>query len=223
MRIMLSRTLWIEGLADQAASLAEEAFQFASNDDPLAQLQALSLCLCPLALWRGDRQVAEQRIAAFRALVLSQSNGGVWLPSSALIPWWQSEAIDGSPSVLQRDHLTTVYGHLVTPAATSRAEHGAAGWCTAEILRAWGERLLHENAPGAVEAARGLFARAQATAAEQQALAWELRAATSLARLLKEKLGRDGEARAVLEPVYRRFTEGFSTTDLRHAAALLES
>lgn len=222
MRIMLSRTLWIEGLADQAASVAEETFQLASNDDPLTQLQALSLCVCPLALWRGDPHAAG-RIAAFRALVLSQMSEGVWLPSSALIPWWQPQAFDGSPSVLQRDHLMTAYGHLVTPAAARRAEQGATGWCTAEILRAWGERLLREDAPGAVEAARDLFTRALATAAGQQAPAWELRAATSLARLLQQELGRAGDARAVLEPVLGRFTEGFATADLRQAAALLDA
>jgi predicted ATPase/DNA-binding winged helix-turn-helix (wHTH) protein len=223
MRIMLSRTLWIEGLADQAANLAEETFELASNDDPLTQLQALSLCLCPLALWRGDRQQADQRIAAFRSLVQGQMSGGVWLPSSALIPWWQSEAIDGSPSVLQSDHLMTAYGHLVTPAAAARADSGGTGWCTAEILRAWGERLLRDNAPGAVDTARGLFVRSMALSADQQAPAWELRAATSLARLLKHQLGREADARAVLEPVVRRFTEGFATADLRQAAALLDA
>jgi predicted ATPase len=51
---------------------------------------------------------------------------------------------------------------------------------------------------------------------------WELRSATSLARL-KVKQGRGDEARQILGPVYERFTEGFETTDLRAARALLES
>ena len=53
------------------------------------------------------------------------------------------------------------------------------------------------------------------------ALAWELRAATSLARLQRDN-GDVLAARDVLTPVYRRFTEGFSTTDLKDAKELLD-
>ncbi len=49
----------------------------------------------------------------------------------------------------------------------------------------------------------------------------ELRAATSLARLLRDR-GRRDEARALLQPVYDWFTEGFDTADLKDANALLE-
>ncbi|MDY0746352.1 winged helix-turn-helix domain-containing protein [Paucibacter sp. R3-3] len=227
MGIMLARTLWIEGMADQAWLMAEDTFQIASNDDPLAQMQVLSLCLCPLALWRGDEAEARPRIDALRALTLSQASDGVWLPSTAQIPWWLPEPAAQSqgpvPSALQRDHLMTAYRGWLTSATVSRAETDAADWCTAEILRAWGEQLLGDDAPDTVDIAQRLFVRAMETAARQQAPAWELRAANSLARLLKERLGRGAEARAVLEPVYRRFTEGFATADLRQAAALLAS
>jgi predicted ATPase len=57
-------------------------------------------------------------------------------------------------------------------------------------------------------------------AREQDAKSWELRTATSLARLLK-KQDRQAEALDVLQPVYRWFTEGRDTRDLREAAALL--
>jgi len=53
------------------------------------------------------------------------------------------------------------------------------------------------------------------------ALSWELRAATSLARLWHEQ-GRTTEARALLMPVYDRFTEGFDTADLRAARGLID-
>ena len=49
---------------------------------------------------------------------------------------------------------------------------------------------------------------------------WELRAAISLARLWGEE-GRRAEARDLLAPVYRWFTEGFGTPDLKEAKALL--
>ena len=53
------------------------------------------------------------------------------------------------------------------------------------------------------------------------AKAWELRATTSLARLLA-KQGRRDEARAMLADIYGWFSEGFDTADLKEAKALLE-
>ena len=50
---------------------------------------------------------------------------------------------------------------------------------------------------------------------------WELRAATSLARLWRDQGKRD-EARELLAPVYGWFTEGFETLDLKQAKALLD-
>ena len=50
---------------------------------------------------------------------------------------------------------------------------------------------------------------------------YELRAATSLARLWGEQ-GRRAEARDLLAPVYSWFTEGFDTADLKEAKALLD-
>jgi predicted ATPase len=60
-----------------------------------------------------------------------------------------------------------------------------------------------------------------ALARERQAGAWELRAATSLARLWQQQ-GRREAAHALLAPVYGRFTEGFDTADLRDAKAVLD-
>ena len=62
--------------------------------------------------------------------------------------------------------------------------------------------------------------RALASARRQNARVLELRAATSLARLLAEQ-SRRAEARDLLAPVYGWFTEGFDTADLTSAKALL--
>ena len=59
-------------------------------------------------------------------------------------------------------------------------------------------------------------------ARRQGALSWELRTATSLARLRQDQ-GRAAEARSLLQPVYDRFSEGFETADLKTAKALLDS
>jgi predicted ATPase len=60
-----------------------------------------------------------------------------------------------------------------------------------------------------------------AIAQEQEAKMWELRAAVSLARLRRDQR-RWAEGRALLEPVYGWFTEGFATPDLKEAKALLD-
>ena len=65
------------------------------------------------------------------------------------------------------------------------------------------------------------FQHALDIARRQQARSWELRAAMSLARLWQQQ-GRQAEARELLAPVYDWFTEGFDTTDLQEAGALLE-
>ncbi len=63
--------------------------------------------------------------------------------------------------------------------------------------------------------------RALEVSRRQTSKALELRAATSLARLFRDR-GRRDEARALLAPVYAWFTEGFDTADLKDAKALLD-
>jgi predicted ATPase len=65
------------------------------------------------------------------------------------------------------------------------------------------------------------FQHALDIARRQQTKSWELRAATSLARLWQQQGKRD-EARELLAPIYGWFTEGFETADLQEARALLE-
>ena len=68
--------------------------------------------------------------------------------------------------------------------------------------------------------ARARFERALAIARRQRARSWELRAASSLARLWRDR-GKRGPARHLLAPVLGAFTDGFDTLDVREAAALL--
>ena len=92
-------------------------------------------------------------------------------------------------------------------------------WCEAEVNRTAGEIALMQPEPDAAKAKR-YFERALAVARSQQAKSWELRAAMSMARLLRDQDKRD-EARNLLAPVYNWFTEGFDTLDLKEAKALL--
>jgi predicted ATPase len=65
------------------------------------------------------------------------------------------------------------------------------------------------------------FVQALDVAGRQGALSWELRAATSLARLWRDQ-GRKADAYGLLAPVYDRFTEGFETADPKAAKALID-
>jgi predicted ATPase len=67
-----------------------------------------------------------------------------------------------------------------------------------------------------------LRSRAIEIARRQSARSFELRATTSLARLL-DKQGRQDEARRMLDEIYGWFTEGFDTADLKEAKALLDA
>jgi len=94
-------------------------------------------------------------------------------------------------------------------------------WAIAEWLRVKGELLLLQGGSAQRAAAEGQFRHALDWARRQGALSWELRAATSLARLWRDQ-GRTEDAQQLLAPVYDRFTEGFETADLRAAKALID-
>ena len=90
----------------------------------------------------------------------------------------------------------------------------------AEMLRIKGELLLMRDGRAIAEA-EGCFSAALDVARAQEARWWQLRATTSLARLLRDRDRRD-EARTTLAEVYGWFTEGFDTADLKDAKALLD-
>jgi len=75
--------------------------------------------------------------------------------------------------------------------------------------------------PAVAQEVEGYFLKAIEVAQKQQAKSWELRAATSLARLWQQQ-GKRAEAHKVLSEVYHWFTEGFDTVDLTEVKALLE-
>jgi predicted ATPase len=101
------------------------------------------------------------------------------------------------------------------------AQSSETGCFTPELLRLQGELLLLQTAPATAKPSEDLFRQALDLAHQQGALSWELRAATSLARLLSNQ-GRQAEAIVCLQPVYDRFTEGFATADLMAAKRLLD-
>ncbi len=102
----------------------------------------------------------------------------------------------------------------------ARAAETGERMAEAELHRVKGELLLMRDPPEEAEAER-CFRTAIDIARRQAARFFELRATTSLARLLKRQGKRD-EARAMLSKIYGWFTEGFETADLKDAKALLD-
>ena len=90
----------------------------------------------------------------------------------------------------------------------------------AELRRLKGEMLLGQDLSNAAQAEQS-FRTAIEISRKQHAKSWELRAVTSLARLLANQRKSD-EARMMLAEIYNWFTEGFDTPDLKDAEALLE-
>jgi predicted ATPase len=105
--------------------------------------------------------------------------------------------------------------------AFDRVDRIGGRWIEAELHRLRGELLLMPAAPDLCEA-EACFHRALAVAREQGARMWELRTATSLARLWRDQ-GRQEEAHVRLAPIYGRFTADSHTPDLREAKALLNA
>jgi predicted ATPase len=102
----------------------------------------------------------------------------------------------------------------------AQAEGQGQHYYDAELHRLRAEILLDTDGD-AVEEAEALFSRSLEIARRQKAKSFELRAATSLARLWQRQGKRDA-ARALLAPLYAWFTEGFDIRDLQDAKALLE-
>jgi predicted ATPase len=100
--------------------------------------------------------------------------------------------------------------------ALALAERQQELWFLPELYRIKGSLVVEENTKAAVN----FFEQAIAVARDRQAKSWELRAATSLARLWLEQ-GDRNKGYELLAPIYAWFTEGFDTRDLIEAKTLL--
>jgi predicted ATPase len=123
-------------------------------------------------------------------------------------------------------HLASAHASLGQPdvalglldEAVQMAETTSERFFEAELFRLRGTVLFSLGRKDEGEAA---LRRALTIARQQQARWWELRAATSLAKYLRDE-GRCADACSVLNPVFDWFVEGFDTTDLKDAKVLLD-
>jgi hypothetical protein len=189
------------------------------------------MCTCAVTLWTGDMPEAERLVA----LLIQHSN-------KCSLSFWHfwgrcfelviarrtGDRTSGRPVLrdpmctpLYQETLASLDAELATEAVFARAETGLAGWSTAEVLRIKAEALLNADGGNTTEAEM-LLHRSLKLAREQGALAWELRSATSLAHFWHGQR-RTQEASCLLRSVRDRFSEGFRTSDLLRADALLET
>jgi tetratricopeptide (TPR) repeat protein len=130
--------------------------------------------------------------------------------------------VDGKWVVLRVPYPLSFLPRAWTAALTILMRDGRAVACgrlaAPELHRHKGDLLQRQ---GHAETAEELYRKALSIAQEQDAKLWELRATTSLARLLRDH-GCRGEPRDLLAPVYSWFSEGFDTADLKKAEALNE-
>jgi predicted ATPase/DNA-binding winged helix-turn-helix (wHTH) protein len=248
-RIYLARILWLQGFPDQALRAAESSIEDArATNHAILLCYALSMAACPIALLVGDLAAAEHYVEMLldhsarhlpaRWSVLGRNYQGVLaIRQGALVTGLQqlrfgSDALgDASSSgsrliaCLMADALGSARqvadGLAAVEGVIEQSERTEERWLIAELLRVKGELLLLQDAPRAAAIAEDHFRQALDWARRQGALSWELRAATSLARLLSDQ-GRASDATALLQPVYDRFTEGFAAADLKAAKPLLD-
>src|SRR5580704_11685494 len=248
-RTFLARVLWLQGFPDQATRAAHSSVEDArAANHAISLCTALVHAACPLALWTGDLAAAEyygtmlldhstrHALALWRAYgrsfqgMLVIKRGDVDTGLRLLRAGFDEFGEAGSAllrfiALLMAEALGRAGQHADGLAAIEEAiassERTEERWAMAELVRVKGELLLMQGAPGAAAAAEDHFRQALDWARREGALSWELRAATSLARLWRDQ-HRVTEARELLGSVYGRFTEGFATADLREARNLLE-
>jgi predicted ATPase len=243
----LAHSQWLLGYPDQALHTSRAAVAWARElAHPFSQAFALAFASM-FHHFRRDVQ-SSQEFAA-EAIALSTEQGfPYWAGEAAIYQGWaqaeQGQTREGIARIRQglklyrstgagavvplflvilADSYQKV-GHIteglaaLTEALALVAKTGE-GWYEAEIHRLKGELLLLQGADE-TEVERN-FRQAIQVARQQSARSLELRAAMSLGRLW-QKQGKREPARQMLEGIYRWFTEGFDTVDLRDAKELLD-
>jgi hypothetical protein len=246
-RGVVAQTHWLLGRPAQAAQFTRDLLSDAEAErNPPSLCQALAWTGCRISLWLGDLETAGRSVARLKHQAGEHGLTGYYatalgfegvlvarLGDVAAGERLMRVALDGLreasyafPSFLSM-HAEILIAAGDADAATATADSavrstealGSLCWLP-ETLRIKGEALLLVGTANQAEAEKH-FRRALDLARRQGAFSWELRAATSLARLLRDQ-HRSADATACLRPVYDRFTEGFSTVDLIAAKRLLD-
>jgi TOMM system kinase/cyclase fusion protein len=242
-------TLWYLGYPDQGLARSQEAVTLAQQcAHPLSLSFALSLAAGFHQLRCEEHTAQEYAETAIR--LTTEQGFPHWRAYSAILRAWvlahQGQAQEGVEQIKQGLRAYRATGsELWRPylLALLAEAHGTIGereegltlltetltlvdttgqrWYEAELHRLKGELVLRRSLDNQDEA-ETCFHHALGIARTQQAKSFELRAATSLARLWQQQ-GKRQEAHDLLSPVYHWFTEGFDTADLQDAKMLLDA
>jgi predicted ATPase/DNA-binding winged helix-turn-helix (wHTH) protein len=245
--IALARCYWLIGFPDRAARTARWVIDLATRRDHPVNLCMTLIYTATVFLWRGDLDEAEQLIRRLIAHASRHSLGPYHTVGLALTG--ELSVARGNPAegvthlrralgVLQAEkhhaltpalHVALAEGLLkageideaaaVTDAGLDLSKASGETLNVPELLRVRGEISLRATPADSVAAERALQLSLQ-QAREQSALSLELRSAMSLSRLWSSQ-GKSSEAACLLESSYRRFAEGYQTTDLMRSRQLL--
>ena len=244
-----ARILWLQGFAQQALRVVAHNIEEGNTvGHALSFCSVLGQGACPIAFWAGDLDAAARYgemlldhterhpirlwniwARCFIGLVtakrgdidgglralrggLEQAGDARFLPRFLLLLGEMAACLGKAGEI--------GLGLETVEEALARCEARDERWYVAELLRIRGELVILEGASDAAAAAEGYFLRALDWAGRQQALSWELRTATSLARLWRDQ-HQVAQGLELLSSVYGRFTEGFQTADLQEARSLL--
>jgi predicted ATPase len=244
-------TLWYLGYPDQGLAQNREMLTLAQHfAHPFSLGYVLILISAAMFhQFRREMRAAQERAEA--AISLAKDQGfPLWMAIGAILYGWalahQGQAKEGIEQITQSLMTYRATGsELLRPyfLALLAEAHGTIGepeagltvltealtlvdttgerWYESETYHLKGELLLQQSSGNQAEVEH-CFQQAITIAQSQQAKSWELRAATSLARLWQQQ-GKRQEAHDLLAPVYGWFTEGFDTADLKDAKALLDA
>jgi class 3 adenylate cyclase/predicted ATPase len=240
---MGAQAYWLLGYPERGLRIGREALALAERIGHPLSLEAILLYLATLHLDRGEPEVALQLVSAAEALAAEQRLAFVMEPRFMRGAALSAQGAFEEAAACLSEGLASQFGAMYTrpyglallaEALARQGKHTAAfsaamqgrwyqprtgcrRW-SAELHRLQGIALLGLNRR---EEGQSVLEGALRIARRQQAKSYELRAATSLARLWGEQ-GRRAEARELLAPVYGWFTEGFDTADLKDARMLLD-
>jgi predicted ATPase/DNA-binding winged helix-turn-helix (wHTH) protein len=249
-RTHLARISWLQGFPDQAMEFVQSNIDSAeTNANKLLLCYALADSACPISILVGDLARAEHYATMLNDRSEELALDGWWsawgrgLKGVVLIRRGEVSAglqllhtsmdeLDNGGFGLRYTELLGAMadglsingpktdGLVAVDHALARCAREEERWIVPELLRIKGELLLLQDRSSCAQAQEH-FMRSLDCAREQQVLSWELRAATSLARLQRDSGGRE-TARDLLMSVYARFSEGFETADLKSAKSLLD-
>ncbi|MDA2919111.1 AAA family ATPase [Desulfobacterota bacterium AH_259_B03_O07] len=241
-------TMWLMGYPDQALTKSNEAMTLAQQQSHPYSLAIAHVFSSWLHQFRRESKLTLER--ADKLIEISAEQGfPQWLPLGNIMRGWalidRGEERNGIEdlrggiaarrargSEIARTFflalLADAYrkvgkaeeGITLLAEAIDTADKNGERFYQAELYRLKGEQML-ALAPDNQAEAETSFRKAIDIASQQSAKSLELRATTSLSRVLKNK-GKKDEARQMLAEIYEWFTEGFETTDLKEAKSLLE-